>query len=636
MGIERVLGYRRKLALFLMALGLVAVTEQFASAAEEKVAASKEAISAESAKLEANKKEADKKKGAEKAEAPKPKKISVAHLQIRGNLPEGNAAPGLFGDVVETLDSVLRRLQKAADDSQVSAIVLHLENLNIGWAKVHELRSAITQARKSDKKIYAFLESAHTHDYLIAAACSEIILPESGIVMLPGVRAEVTFYKNLFDWLHLEPQMLRVGEYKSAGEPYTRSEMSPAFREELSAVLDSFYEQIVEQISTSRKLEADKVKGIIDQGILTAADAKAAGLIDHVAYEDAITAMIQGNDATANVKYLKGYGKPKVDTDFSGIGGMVKMMNLLMGVEEPARRSLAPKIAVISAVGPIMSGASSTDFMGEASMGSATMVKAIRQARDDETVKAIVLRIDSPGGSALASDIMWHELETVQKPWVASMGDTAASGGYYIAMGADRIFAEPGTITGSIGVVGGKLAFEKALSKIGVTTSVVQRGANGGVNSMGTPFTESERDAMQKLLNNIYAQFTTKAAAGRKMDVEALEKLARGRIYTGVQAKSLGLVDEVGTLADAIAYAKKAAGLDPEKKLERLDLPRSVSPLEQLFGPLEPETQARVSAASWIRLLPSALQQPLQQIQFLEVLSREPALTVVPFGIRIQ
>ena len=275
--------------------------------------------------------------------------------------------------------------------------------------------------------------------------------------------------------------------------------------------------------------------------------------------------------------------------------------------------------------------------MGDESMGSTTMIKAIRQARDDATVKAVVLRVDSPGGSALASDLMWHELETLdgKKPFVVSMGDVAASGGYYIAMGADRIFAEPGTLTGSIGVVGGKLAFEKFYEKIGITTSVVQRGKNSGVLSMTTPFSDAERDTMQKMLNDIYAQFTTKAAAGRKMDVEKLEKMARGRVYTGAQALQLGLIDEIGTLADAIAHAKKAAGLDPEQKLERLDLPKPISPFEQLFGPADPGAASLKAASSaWLRRLPPEVSDSLKGLEVYELLARERVLTVMPYHHR--
>lgn len=572
---------------------------------------------------------------ADAATAAKPKKLQIAHLQLKGSLPEGNQSPGLFGDVVESLNTFLQRLEKAKDDAKIDGVILHVDSATVGLAKVNELRAAIQALRTAGKPVYAFLESGQTQDYLIAAACTQVVVPESGVLIIPGVRAEVTFYKNLFDWLQVEPQMLRVGEYKSAAEPYTRAEMSNEFREELSAVLDSFYEQMVDQIAKSRKLAEDKVKAVIDQGLLSAADANAAGLIDRVAYEDALPDLIKEQNAATEVKVVRNYGKRKVDTDFSGITGMVRMMNLLMGIEEPARRSLTPKIAVISAVGPIMSGPSTSDLFGESTMGSVTMIRAIRQARDDETVQAVVLRIDSPGGSALASDLMWHELQTLKKPFVVSMGNTAASGGYYIAMGANRIFAEPGTITGSIGVVGGKLAVQKAFAKVGITTSVIHRGANSGVMSGTAAFTDSERAAMQKMLNEVYEQFTSKAAKGRGMEVAALEKLARGRIYTGLQAKELGLVDEIGTLADAIRHAKQAAGIDVDKKIERLDLPKPVSPFEQLLG-TEIETRSSLVWGSLWQQLPQAWKDSLSNLQTLEILAREPTLTVLPFGLQIR
>ncbi len=439
----------------------------------------------------------------EKTDAPPRKKLSYAHIELKGSLPEGTMAAGLFGEVVENLDGALARMKKAAEDEKLAGVIIHLDSPTVGWAKVHELRTAITRIRDKGKPVYAWMESGSTRDYLLASACDHIVLPESGVLMLPGLRFEVMFYKNLFDSLQVEPQMLRVGEFKSAAEPYTRSEMSPQFREELEAMLDGFYGYIVDTIAASRKLTAEQVKGAIDQGVMTAGDAKKLGLVDHIGYEDAIEKLIVA-DLPVDLKVVKGYGKKKIDTDFSCMTGMIKMMNLLMGEEPPVRRSFAPKIAVISAVGPIMSGASQVDFFGEATMGSATMIKAIRQARDDDTVKAIVLRIDSPGGSALASDLMWHELETVKKPFVVSMGDTAASGGYYIAMGADRIFAEPGTITGSIGVVGGKIALDKFLAKFGVTTSVVTRGKNSGVAETSMmALSETERAALQKLMNDI-------------------------------------------------------------------------------------------------------------------------------------
>ncbi len=577
---------------------------------------------------------------ADKAEAVAKKKLSVAHIEITGGYSEGVSAPGLFGDVVETLGTALQRLDKAARDESLDAIILHISDPSIGWAKLNELRVGIQKVRAKGRKVYAWMESADTKGYLIAAACDQIVLPESGMLMLPGLRAEVSFYKNLFDKLSIEPQMLRVGEFKSAAEPYSRSEMSPAFREEMEAILDDYYRQIVETISAGRKLTPDQVKAIIDTGLHTAADAKKLGLIDVVGYEDAIESLIKGDDKTAEVKITKGYGKKKIDTDFSGFTGMAKMMNMMMGVEPTTRKSTASKIAVISATGAIMSGASSADsFFGEQTMGSTTMIKAIRQARDDSTVKAVVLRVDSPGGSALASDLMWHELEALEgkKPFIVSMGDTAASGGYYIAMGADRIFAEPGTLTGSIGVVGGKIAFEKFYEKIGITTSVVMRGKNSGVLSPTTAFTETERTAMQKMLNDIYAQFTTKAATGRKMDVEKLEKMARGRVYTGSQALQLGLVDELGTLGDAIAFAKKSAGIDPDTKLERLDLPKPTSPFESLFGPIDPSsTSLGVTGSALLKSLPEEVASQLRGLSIYDLLAKERVLTVLPYRVKVK
>jgi len=564
------------------------------------------------------------------------KKLNVAHIEVHGAYPEGAGAPGLFGDVVETLSTGLQRLDKAGKDDDLEAVILHINGPTIGWAKLNELRTGIQKMRQKGRKVYAWLESADTKDYLLATACDEIILPESGMIMMPGLRAEVSFYKNLFDMLAIQPQMLRVGEFKSAAEPYSRSEMSPAFREEMEAILDDYYRQIVEMIAQARKLPAEQVKAAIDVGLYTAADAKKLGLIDRLGYEDSITELVKGDRKETEVKFSKGYGKKKLDTDFSGITGMAKMMNLMMGAEPTPRKSSAPKIAIISAVGPIMSGNSRADIFGDESMGSTTIIKAIRQARDDSTVKAIVLRVDSPGGSALASDLMWHELETLEgkKPFVVSMGDVAASGGYYIAMGADRIFAEPGTLTGSIGVVGGKLAFEKFYEKIGITTSVVQRGKNSGVLSMTTPFSDAEREAMQKMLNDIYAQFTKKAAAGRKMDHEKLEKMARGRVYTGAQALQLGLVDELGTLTDAIAHAKKAAGLDPDQKLERLDLPKAISPFEQLFGPVDPS--AASLKAALVKYLPAEVSEQLQGLGVYELLAKERVLTVMPYRMMVK
>ena len=565
---------------------------------------------------------------------------TYAEIEIKGAYPEGAQLPGLFGEMTESLDVAIARLDKAAGDEKIAGVILKIHDPSIGWAKMNTFRKAIARIQAKGKKVHAWLADASNMDFVLASACDEIVMPEPGTLMLVGMRAEVSFYKNLFDLIGVKAEMQRVGEFKSAAEPYTRTSMSPEFRKEMEEILDDRFKMLVDSIAGPRKLTAEKVAAAIDEGPLTSRQAKVLGLIDSIAYDDELEASLAKQAEGKTFKVVKKYGKKKADTDFSGLAGMIKMMDMLMGVEPTKRKSPNPKLAIIYASGMIMTGKSSSDFMsGESTMGSDTMIKAIREANKDATVKAIVLRVDSPGGSALASDLMWHELEQVKKPFVVSMGDVAASGGYYIAMGANRVFADPGTITGSIGVVGGKFALNGLYNKVGITTDVISRGKNSGVLSSTHGFTDNERDSMQRLLNDVYDQFVSKAAQGRKMDKVKLEKLARGRVYTGSAALKIGLVDELGSLDDAIAYAKKQAGVGPDEKLEKLMLPKATSPLESLFGPLDPNADARMAQASVRELLRSLspdLAQNLHMLQLMQILSRERTLTVMPFRLIVK
>jgi protease-4 len=268
-------------------------------------------------------------------------------------------------------------------------------------------------------------------------------------------------------------------------------------------------------------------------------------------------------------------------------------------------------------------------------MGSETIVEALQEANDDDDVAAIVLRIDSPGGSALASDMIWRTTQTLDKPLVVSMGDVAASGGYYIAMGADRILAEPGTITGSIGVVGGKLAVRGLYDKIGITTDVISRGKNSGMFSSTEKFADGEREVVTNMMHDIYRLFTSKAAQGRGMELDKLEELAGGKVYTGRDALHLGLIDELGTLRDALQVAKKLGGLDPGKKYQLELLPEPENPLESLFGAdMDSEREVRLGAA--VKSFAPELLEPLRQAEMLRRVFREPVATMMPFWIRIE
>ncbi len=534
---------------------------------------------------------------------------------------------------------MIGRLDKATADEKLDGVVIKINGASLGWAKVNELRQAISRLRAKGKHAIAYLDSGETHDYLVASACNQIVMPEPGELAMLGLRAEVTFYKNLLDWLHVKAEMLRVGEFKSAAEPFSRTEMSKEFRTEMEAILDDYVRQIVDCVGSARKMPDKQVLTAIDEGPYSAKQAYARGLIDRVAYEDEIEGLIQAQEDKRPVEITKNYGKKKSDNDFSGFSGMMKMMNLLMGGESQKRVNSKPKVAVVHAVGMIMSGKSSASFFGGETLGSETFIKAVKQAAEEKSVKAIVLRVDSPGGSALASDLMWRALQKAGKPIVVSMGDVAASGGYYISMGADKIFAEPGTLTGSIGVVGGKVAIGGLLEKVGITTSVISRGKNSGIMSMMSGFTPNERQAMQRMLDEIYQQFTRKAAEGRKMEYGKLEKLARGRVYTGAMAIKLNLVDELGTLDDAVAYAAKLGGLPAGENTERWLLPAPVNPLEAIFGSMDSDAESSTSLnrglAQTLRQISPELAETLQGAWLVNLLAREPRLTLMPFQLRV-
>lgn len=563
--------------------------------------------------------------------------VTWGEMELKGSYPEGPMPAGLFGELHESLGDIVTRLDKAAADDKLQGVLLRIQGVEIGWGKMHELRQAIGRIRKAGKKVIAWVEEGHSHDYLLATACDEVIIPEPAALMLVGLRAEVSFFRNLFDKLDLKPDMLRVGEFKSAAEPFQRTEMSPEFREEMEAILDDYFRLMVQMVMEGRKLTEEEVKGAIDTGPLRSKDALEKKLIDRMAYLDEVEEGLKKDlPEGAKFKWIRKYGKKKIDTDFSGFGGMMKMMEMIAGVEPPKRKSTTPKIAVIYGVGAIMSGRSEGGGLSGEVMGSETMIKAIKQAREDSTVKGVVLRVDSPGGSALASDLMWRELKLLKKPFVVSMGDTAASGGYYIAMGADRIFAEPGTLTGSIGVVGGKIGIQGLFDKMGINTTVISRGRNSGVLSMSQGFSQTERESMTKLLYDVYDQFTSKAAEGRKIPKETLEKLARGRVYTGTMAVGNHLVDELGTLEDAYAAVKKLAGIEPGTKVERLILPPVVSPLEALFGPLDPNASVGVQTVKQLEMLAPEVWQTIRQLGVMTLLSKERILTVLPYRIRVQ
>jgi protease-4 len=566
----------------------------------------------------------DKAKAARKSPARKP---MVVLLSLSGNYPESAGTPGLFGDMKPSLGALVRRLDAAAADKEVAAVWLKIDSLAVGRAKAFELRAAIDRLRKAGKPVYAELTTAEVGEYLVAGACDEIVMPSSGILVVPGVRLEMTFYKGLLDKLGLKFDALQMGKFKGAAEPLTREKMSPPLRESLESVVGDYYDDLVAVMAKDRRLKDYQAKTYVDQGLFTAADAQKAGLIDEVLYGDQLADEIRAKLGTKEVDFNREYKKKKVEIDFSGFGGMMKLMEVLMGEKPTAEAGTKPKIAVVYAVGPITEGKSNSDMFGGSTMGSTTIIEALRKAEADAKVKAIVLRIDSPGGSATASDLIWRETVRIRKPVIASMGDVAGSGGYYIAMGARKIFAAPGTLTGSIGVIGGKLVTGGLMQKLGLRTEVICRGANSGAFSSDQPFTAGERKVLMELLQETYRQFVSKAAEGRKMSYSKLEGLAQGRVYSGRTAKNLGLVDELGTLDDAVAAAKTAAGLKADAEIDLLALPESKSFFEELFGD--------AASGDMDSLLPEDIQL-FRQAAVLRRLLSQRLLTWMPYGLEVK
>lgn len=509
---------------------------------------------------------------------------TIAHLRVVGELADGVGQGGLWADVSPRLHRLVERLDKAATDARVAGVVLVIDGPSVGRGRADELRAAIGRVKKAGKPIMGHFVTGGPASYSLAAACDEVSMPPAATLELAGVRAEMMFFKAMLDRLGVEAEILQVGEFKGAGEPFTRTSMSPALRKQYEFFVGDLFEQLVEEVASDRGLEPDHVRALIDVGVFVPEAAREAKLVDAVAYEDEVVAALAKKVGLEKPKLARDYGLRKIDADFSGIGGLVQFMDLLSGRPTATSVGKGRRIAIVHVVGEIREGKSTDDLFAGGAVGSETICKAIREAATDDKVAAIVLRIDSPGGSALASDLMWREIERTKKPVVASLSDIAASGGYYVAVAADRIVAAPGTLTGSIGVVGGKVAIGGALEKVGVHTDVVSKGKNAGWLSMTEKFTDGEREAFLGTMKDVYRLFTSKVAAGRKLDQEKVESLAAGRVYTGRQALKVGLVDSLGTLDDAIAEAKKLAGIDADEAVDRMLLPEPRGLFDDLFA----------------------------------------------------
>ncbi len=497
---------------------------------------------------------------------------STLVLRIGGELVE-TPPNDVLGQVTggaraQTVRGYVDALRRAKQDPRIDSVLIVATPVQSPfWGKVQEIRDAVIDFRKSGKRISAFLEYAGEREYYLASAAEKIYLVPTGSLDVAGLATYELFLKGTLDKVGAHADFERIGDYKTAPNQLTQTTFTPPHREMTESLTRDMYEQLVRGIAESRKKKVEDVRALIDEGPFLARDAQRAGLVDTLAYED----QLDDHGAVSKSATVEGesYGR--------------------------ARRSMlprgAPRIAVIYVTGIINSGDSGFDPLNGDVAGSRQLVQAIRSARADDDVRAIVVRIDSPGGSSIASDVIWRELtvtknEKPSRPLVASMSDLAASGGYYVAMAAQHIVAQPATLTGSIGIFGGKFVTGGAYEKLGANIESVVIGRNAGIESPERPFTDSERQKLREQIRDFYDGFIQKVAASRKLPVERVDELARGRVWTGAQARERGLVDALGGLDRAIALAKERAGISAETDVEIVSYPARKTLAELLLEEL--------------------------------------------------
>jgi protease-4 len=518
----------------------------------------------------------------------------ILELDLTDGIGEGPVSDPLSAIMTRRrarLPDIIEGLRRARQDDRVRALVVKVGGGRIGLARMQELREAIGAFRESGKLTVAWSETfgEFTHGnvpYYLATAFDRIYLQPSGSVGLTGVAVEQLFLHDALAKAGVAFQSAKRYEYKSAADNLTERGFTEPAREAAERLAESVAEQIIAAIAERRGKTAEQARALLDRGPFLAEDALAEGLVDALAYRDEVYADVRkeaGPDAI--LQYVARYQRSHV------------LAQRAKKLPNPRERF----VAVIYASGPIRQGRSGRSPLSGGSMGSDTVAAALRSATSDERVRAVLLRVNSPGGSAVASDTIWREVVRTRaagKPVVVSMGDVAASGGYYISMAADVIVAQPGTLTGSIGVITGKPVFEEAFGRIGITTDSVSVGRGATMFAPTHPFSEDEWQRINHWLDAIYRDFTEKVASGRRMSVEQVHEIARGRVWTGADAARNGLVDELGGMSAAAGIARRRAGLPADAPLRAY--PR-MTPFDQLRAPESSESRPAAAATLDLR-----------------------------------
>ena len=465
-----------------------------------------------------------------------------------------------------TVKTVLDALEKAEDDDKIKGILLDGSkgSASTGYANLKEIRQGLQAFQESGKEVIAYDVNLSEREYYLASVADRVILNPLGNLEMNGLRSEQTFFAGAFDKYGIGVQVVRVGQYKSAVEPFTRQEFSPENEEQTTALLEDLWGEYLARVGEGREKEIQELQEIVNQrGFLLAEEAKKLGLVDELAHDDQVSEQLktltgdsEETDTFPNISIAR--YRPERENN---------------GNEEVSEN----QIAVLYAQGNIVIGEGALD-----NIGSDRATEQIRELRDNENIKAVVLRINSPGGSATASDIILRELQLLkeEKPVIVSMGNIAASGGYWIALGGSRIYAQPNTITGSIGVFGLLPNIQELGNNNGITWDEISTGDLAGLNTISRPKTEQELDVYQQVVNQIYDQFISKVSQARNLSKEEVAAIAQGRVWSGKAAQEIGLIDELGGLESAIAHAAKTAELGDNWELQ--EYPQS-NPLEQRF-----------------------------------------------------
>ncbi len=555
---------------------------------------------------------------------------SVLLLSVSGPLPDFTPDDPVARAVgfaqPQSFTSLLTQIRKAKVDNRIGAVFLDISFPGIGWGRADELRDAIADFRTSGKPAYAYMEIGANKEYYIATAADKVFLPPSGDIYMNGLAAQAMFFKGSLDKLGIEADVIQIGpKYKNAPDQYTRKEMGEGQREVIDAILDEYFGRFTGAIAESRQKSVEDVLELVNSAPYNAREAKELGLIDGALYREQVYNELKtqlGYQENDTLRTIRSSQYKEIPSDSLGLNN-------------------GERVAVIFASGPINIGRSNDSPFGGEVVGSDTIVQAVNDAAADASIKAIILRVDSPGGSALASDLMWFALENAKakKPVVVSMGDVAASGGYYISTNANKIVAQPSTLTGSIGVFMGKPVVRGFYDWLGISEEYVLRGKNAGIFRETVKWTPEERAKMESQTNSIYFDnFLPKVASGRDISTERANELGQGRVWTGTQARSNGLVDEFGGLEKAIQVAKELANLPADKDVRRIVFPQPRPFLETIFGDDEgaqlstdKKTQRAIAAT-----LPEDARRALRFSAMFDQAKRGDALLVLPFELHIK